>query len=255
MFSFISRWRQRRILQRSTISATDWSRAFQRLPLLNRLDADERQRLQVLATVFLHDKQLIGKGTVVLNQAMRLVIALQACLPILNLGMSWYQGWSSVLVYPDDFTAERDEVDAAGVVHRVRHRLAGEAWSDGPVILSWNDVREAGAIDGTNLVVHEFSHKLDMRNGVANGFPPLHKGMSVAAWSDAMSSAFSHFQAREENGQTLPFDGYAASSPAEFFAVLSEVFFEQPAAIADHYPAVYDLLSAFYRQDPLPEMS
>ncbi len=254
MVGFFRRWRRRRILRRAEWTDAQWQRAFARLPLLARLDSQERARLRDLAVLFLHDKQLHGLGTVSLTPDMKLVIALQACLPILGLDLSWYDGWRTVLVYPDDFAVEHEEVDDAGVVHRVRRHLAGEAWHDGPVILSWNDVRDAGRLDGYNLVVHEFAHKLDMRNGRANGFPPLHKGMDGRAWAADFTAAFDDFRARRLDRLPLPFDGYAAESPGEFFAVLSEVFFEQPAAIADHYPAVYRHLRDFYRQDPLARL-
>lgn len=251
MFRFLQRWRQQRILRKARWTEGQWVRAFTHLPLLHGLDAGQTARLRELATVFLYDKQLQGLGSVSLTPEMRMVIALQACLPILELGYDWYDGWQTVLVYPDDFAVVHDEVDEAGVVHRVRRHLAGEAWHDGPVILSWNDVREAGAVDGYNLVIHEFAHKLDMRNGAANGFPPLHAGMDARAWANDFSEAFDDFRHREQHHETLPFDGYAAESPGEFFAVLSEVFFEQPAAIKRPYPAVYRHLCDFYRQDPL----
>jgi len=253
MFEWYRRWRRQRILQRSAISAAEWQQAFARLPLLDSLDAGERTRLRELATLFLHDKQLQGVGTVQLSRDMLLIIALQACLPVLALGLAWYDGWRTVLVYPDDFAIERREMDESGVVHQVHHQLAGEAWQDGPVILSWNDLREAGAIDGYNLVIHEFAHKLDMRNGVANGFPPLPADMAVADWTSAFAAAYGNFQARVRAGHA-PFDAYGATSPAEFFAVASEVFFERPGLLRHHYPLVYCQLQAFYRQDPLSRL-
>lgn len=255
MFAAFERWRRRRIQRRSDIDAGQWQRAFDRLPLLDSLSDGERTRLRELATVFLHDKQLQGVGSVVLNRDMELVIALQACLPILALDLDWYRDWRTVLVYPDDFTVEHEEMDEAGVVHRVRRSLAGEAWQQGPVILSWNDVYHAGEIDGYNLVIHEFAHKLDMRNGQANGFPPLHPDMSPHAWTEAFSAAYDDFARRERHHRHLPFDAYAAESPAEFFAVISEVFFEQPGVIRTTYPAVYVQLCAFYRQDPLARLT
>jgi len=255
MWARLRRWRDGRIIARSPLTPGEWADAFARLPLLDRLTDAERVALRELAILFLHRKQLHGVGSVSLSRDMTLVIALQACLPILKLGLDWYDGWTSVLVYPDDFAVQHDEVDEAGVVHRVRRSLSGEAWQDGPVILSWNDVYHAGAIDGHNLVIHEFAHKLDMRNGVANGFPPLHGGMSAGEWSRVFSQAFADFQVREQHHRRLPFDGYAAESPAEFFAVLSEVFFERPDTIHTDYPAVYAQLRDFYRQDPLSDMA
>ena len=254
MFDRLKHWWRQRLIRRSTITPAQWQQAFARLPLLQWLDGTERDALRELAILFLQRKSLQGVGTVTLNTDMTLVIALQACLPILRLGLDWYDGWVSVLVYPGDFSPQRTRVDEAGVVHNYRDRLAGEAWQDGPVILSWNDVYHAGAIDGHNLVIHEFAHKLDMRNGVANGFPPLHTGMSAVTWSAVFSAAFADFQARQQHHKRLPFDGYAAESPAEFFAVLSEVFFERPDAIHADYPAVYQQLRDFYRQDTLLDL-
>lgn len=251
MFAALRRWRQQRILARSTVTVDCWERAFDRLPLLDSLAPAEHDALRDLATLFLHHKRLHGVGSVVLHQDMKLVIALQACLPILKLGIDWYDGWHSVLVYPDEFTVEHEEMDDTGVVHRVRRNLAGEAWDDGPVILSWNDVYHAGEVDGYNLVIHEFAHKLDMRNGQANGFPPLHADMSAQAWTAAFTAAYADFEQRERHGQQVPFDAYAAESPGEFFAVISEVFFEQPQVVRTHYPQVYEQLRSFYRQDPL----
>jgi Mlc titration factor MtfA (ptsG expression regulator) len=252
MLQGVRHWWRQRLIRRSAITPAQWQQAFARLPLLQWLDAQERQALCELAIVFLHRKRVQGVGSVTVSQDMALVIALQACLPILRLDLSWYDGWTSVLVYPGDFSPLRTQVDEAGVVHKYREHLAGEAWQQGPVVLSWNDVYHAGEIDGHNLVIHEFAHKLDMANGVANGFPPLHANMARAEWTDTFSTAFASFQARVRAGHgKLPFDRYGAQSPAEFFAVLSEVFFELPATLTHTYPKVYRLLCDFYRQDPL----
>lgn len=251
MFDWYRRWHDARVLRSSRIAPETWQRAFGQLPLLAPLSADERGRLRDLAILFLHAKTLTGVGSVSLTDDMRLVIALQACLPILELGLAQYRGWHTVLVYPDDFVVEHDEIDEAGVVHRVRRDLAGEAWPDGPVVLSWNDLRDGGVVDGYNLVIHEFAHKLDMLNGPANGFPPLHRGMDAEAWARDFGAAFDDFRARAQHGAHVPFDGYAAESPGEFFAVVSEVFFETPEALVRSYPSVYAHLQHYYRQDPL----
>jgi len=164
--------------------------------------------------------------------------------------MNGYDGWTSVIVYPAGFAPERTITDENGVVHQVQTDLSGEAWQRGPVVLSWNEVETAGVIDGHNLVIHEFAHKLDMQNGVANGFPPLHKGMQVKDWIKAFTEGFEHFQHECEIGKAA-IDCYGATSPAEFFAVLSEVFFERPAVIHQNYPAIHEQLRLYYRQDTL----
>lgn len=243
-------WRRRRLLQRHALPDAEWSAAVAALPLLRRLSADERQRLRELATLFLHEKDVSGAVGYRLRQDVRLKIAAQACLPILNLGLEYYAGWVSVIVYPDEFVPEHEYMDESGVVHVTRDVMIGESWERGPVILSAADAERSGNVDGVNVVIHEFAHKLDMLNGRADGFPPLHAGMSSAAWSHAFSTAYEDFCARVDAAEDTAIDPYAAENPAEFFAVLSEVFFELPQVLQQEYPAIYRQLSAFYRQDP-----
>ena len=243
-------WRRRRILQRSRIPEHLWRDAFARLAVLRTLCEEDRQRLRDLAVLFLHEKVIEGALDLVVTDEMRVAVALQACLPVLNLGLDWYAGWVSIILYPAGFIPEREYTDGAGVVHAARHALSGESWLRGPVILSWDDVAPDSTGAGHNVVIHEFAHKLDMLDGAANGLPPLHRNMSVKAWADAFSHAFADFQARTDRGEETLIDPYGAESPGEFFAVLSEVFFERPATIERVYPAVYRQLAGFYRQDP-----
>ena len=144
----------------------------------------------------------------------------------------------------------REHMDAAGVVHRTNAVLAGEAWGRGPVILSWADVQDIGQKPGHNVVIHEMAHKLDMLNGDANGFPPLHRRMDRRVWWRVFSSAWDRLQDDQRNGADLPIDRYALESPAEFFAVASEQFFERPATLREYLPDVYRQLTQFYRQHP-----
>ncbi len=141
-------------------------------------------------------------------------------------------------------------MDAAGVVHQTNAVLAGEAWGRGPVILSWADVLKIGQQPGHNVVIHEMAHKLDMLNGDANGFPPLHRRMDRHQWWQVFSSAWDRLQDEKRAGAELPIDPYALESPAEFFAVASEQFFEEPATLRQHLPDVYRQLEQFYRQHP-----
>ena len=251
MWSWFRNWRRRRLLHRTRLPESVWRSAQAAFPLLQRLSASQQQRLRDLAVLFLHEKSIEGARGFRLSDEMRLLLAMQACLPILGLDLDWYAGWVSVIVYPDRFVPERQDTDEAGVVHANRRVLSGEAWLHGPVILSWSDIAGTRRLDGDNVVIHEFAHKLDMRNGAVNGMPPLHRDMSPAEWSRAFSAAYADFERRVQQGDELyGINPYAAESPAEFFAVLSEAFFEIAQALRALYPEVYRQMSLFYRQDP-----
>lgn len=251
MFQAFRRWRRNRLISRSSLDPALWRETLERLTFLRALTKAEQERLRVNVILFLHYKSLQGAGGLALDAAMQLLIAAQACILILNLDIDYYSGWVEVIVYPDEFVPKHEVTDEHGVVHIERMPRAGEAWLQGPVILSWADVAPSGDADGVNVVIHEFAHKLDMLNGDANGCPPLHRGMSRDDWSQAFGSAYADFCRRVDAGEALAIDPYAAESPAEFFAVLSEAFFEIPETVSRLYPRVYAQLALFYRQDPL----
>jgi hypothetical protein len=227
-----------------------WQAVIQR-PLFNRLNPEETARLRELANKLLADKSFSGAGGAEVDTGMATVIAAYAALPVLNLGYGWYEGWVEIVVYPGEFIHDDEETDEAGVVHPVRHARSGESWEGGPMVLSWQDVGYSGSGEGFNVVIHEFAHKLDMKNGYANGRPPLHPGMSPDIWAHDFQTAYDDFCRRVDGGEETQIDPYAAESPAEFFAVLSEYFFESPAVLHQAYPAVYRQLQRFYLQDPL----
>jgi len=251
MFSFIRNWLDKRIIARSIITPAQWDDAFSSLPLLEGLNENDKIRLKQLVIIFIHHKIFEGAKGISVTLPMVLIISLQACLPILKLGLSGYDGWTSIIIYPAAFSPQRKVVDEYGVTHYENSNLAGESWLNGPVILAWDEAERAGIIDGSNLVIHEFSHKLDMENGVANGYPALHRDMNRNDWVEAFSRGFDDLQERCEQRRSSEIDCYGATSPAEFFAVLSEVFFERPSIINKHYPAIYELLRQYYRQDTL----
>ena len=242
------RWRRARVLKTATIDPHLWRVTVARYRFAQALSAAELERLRELVILFLHEKSIHGAADMRVREETRLAIAVQACILILNLGLDYYRGWVEVIVYPDEFVAEYEFVDEDGVAHHVAEPMSGESWSGGPVIVSWADVQEAGY--GYNVVIHEFAHKLDMLNGEPNGFPPLHAGMNRAAWVQAFTSAYADFCRRVDDGEEVEIDEYAAENPSEFFAVMSEAFFEAPALVRDAYPAVYEQLALFYRQDP-----
>jgi Mlc titration factor MtfA (ptsG expression regulator) len=246
---FLRDWLGRRAAARVEISERQWRDAEYPLPFLDRLNDDERARLRELAREFIATKEWSGAQGLELTAAMQISIALQACLPILHLGLDWYRGWVGIVVYPGDFVIPRQIVDADGVVHEYDDEVLGEAWEGGPVLLSWFD--NLDAIGDVSIVIHEFAHKLDMSNGATDGMPALHADMSAADWNAAFAPAYADFCTRVDAGADTAIDPYAAEHPSEFFAVASEVFFEAPALLREEYPAVYDQLRLFYRQDPL----
>ncbi|HAF45923.1 MAG TPA: hypothetical protein DCK83_13610 [Gallionellaceae bacterium] len=220
------------------------------LPLFDGLDAAERKRLHELATQLLADKAFSGAGGIEVDDGMATAIAAFAALPVLNIGYEGYEGWREIVVYPGEFIYEGEHMDEDGIVHHVRDVRSGEAMQGGPMVLSWEDVEHSGQGEGFNVVIHEFAHKLDMMNGDANGRPPLHTGMIPEDWARDFQAAYDDLCRRVDiNGATV-IDPYATESPAEFFAVLSEYFFEVPDLLQQAYPAVYEQLVRFYRQNP-----
>jgi len=237
--------------EQDPFAAEDWEQAWRSLPQLQGLDDDQCARLRRLALGFLDDKTFEPVQGLVLTDPMRLRIALLAALPVLELGLDWYGGWYSVILYPDAFVPEHQVMGDDGVVWVDRTVKAGESWDLGPVILSWEDIRQDGELDGHNVVIHELAHKLDGRSGSTNGCPPLHKGMSGADWKRAFAEAYADLCRRADSGEDTPIDPYGTESPAEFFAVVSEAFFEIPGLLVEEYPRVYAQLERFYGQDPL----
>jgi Mlc titration factor MtfA (ptsG expression regulator) len=259
VFGRFAEWRRRRVLAGTPLADAEWQAACAQLPFVAGLGNDELARLRELSVLFLDAKQMTGAGGLALSNDIRLSIAIQACLPVLNLGLEYYAGWVGIVVYPGEFVVPRAEHDDDGVVHEYDETIAGEAWDAGPVILSWEDVALAGedAAAGYNVVIHEFAHKLDMLNSDPDGMPPLHQNMDRKAWQRALGAAYESFCAQvdqyDEDDAALDgfvIDPYAAEHPSEFFAVLSEAFFVIPHVVQAEYPDVYAQFALFYRQDP-----
>ncbi len=252
MFDAIRRWRQDRVLKGAAIPDELWQEAFDALPFLAQYSDDEVGRLRDKVVLFLDAKAIVGAQEHDVTPLQRVVIALQACVLVLNLDLSLYDGWENVVVYPGEFIPNWEWEDEAGVMHTNHEPMAGEAMLRGPVVLSWPDVEASADWDeaGMNLVIHEFAHKIDMGSGDANGCPPLPAGMSAPEWRKTMASAYDDFCERVDGGEDTAIDPYAAEAPGEFFAVLSEVFFVDPGLLRDEYPEVYAQFARFYKQDP-----
>ncbi|WP_244999974.1 zinc-dependent peptidase [Chromobacterium violaceum] len=220
------------------------------MPLLEGLSTEETDRLIRLAGELLLAKAITGLEDMEVDDAMRCRLALQLALPGMNLGMRAYENWREAILYPAPFVVRNRWQDGIGLTHEGEQVLIGQAHYQGPLVFSWPDVNESPLLDGWNVVIHEAAHQFDMLDGPANGAPPLHKGMDRAAWSRAWNQAYRQFCREVDHGVEGWLDPYASENPGEFFAVLSEAFFEIPHLARRDYPELYRLLGQFYRQDP-----
>jgi len=250
---FLAERRRRKIRERPFPSA--WSAILERrVPYVRRLPAPLRRQLEQHIQVFIDEKPFIGCDGQVIDDEVRVTIAAQACLLILNRKPDYFPTLSQVLVYPSAFIVERVRAEPSGILQEERNALSGESWTHGQVVLSWEDTLQGAAIDhdGRNVVIHEFAHQLDQQKGYANGAPYLGGRDRYPQWSAVLGHEFALLQQRSMSGEPpLILSYYGATNPAEFFAVASEVFFEQPAAMATLHPALYDELKKLYRIDPL----
>jgi Mlc titration factor MtfA (ptsG expression regulator) len=217
------------------------SRAWRRLPRALRPRLAERVR------VFLAEREFVGCGGLVIDDAIRTEIAAEACLLVLNRSGHVFDELRSILVYPDEFVV-RDNLEEHGVVTERERALAGQSWDTSRILLSWRDVCDAG--DGYNVVIHEFAHYLDHEAGTANGAPLLDGARDYARWAEVMQRAFDELEARAEAGEDTLLDPYGIEDEAEFFAVATETFFELPRELRGEHAELYAELAGFYRLDP-----
>ncbi len=279
---WLSWLRERAIATPTQIPGDLWQATLLQLPFLGYLSHQDLSRLKSLTEQLLAGKSFAGAKGFQLTDEMAVPIATQAALLVLNLRLDLYDDLSAVIVTPEAFPITQQVIDDSGVVHEWEEMLAGEAIEmGGAVRLAWPDIVPAGPNDQplvANVVIHEFAHKIDMQRGGANGYPPFlagfHARSDFADWSTVFSVAYedfchrvARFEARQPGPtnaadqahmaqndtprRALPMDPYAATDPAEFFAVASESFFVTPAPLAGAYPEVYRLLSRYYRQNPL----
>ncbi len=248
-------WRRRRIAAQPFPAA--WRTILRRrMPLWRRLPADLQRQLTRRLQVFLAETPFIGCQGLEVTEEMRVLVGAQACLLLLNRpggAPAMFARLRQVLLYPSAYWADRREGDANGVQHERREARSGESWAQGQVLLSWPDVL-AGAADpqdGRNLVIHEFAHQLDQERGRATGAPFLGERARYARWSAVLGGEYRRLREQLARGEATLLPPYAATEPAEFFACASEVFFEQPQALAERHPALYAELARYYRVSPL----
>ena len=244
-------WRRQRIARRPFPAA--WRDIVRRrVPLVRELPAAQQLRLKKHIQVLLAEVPFIGCAGLEVNDEMRVTIAAQAAFLLLGRGGS-FGNLREVLVYPGHFVVPRVEGGVGGVVHEGRDVLAGQSWQRGQVIVAWDAVQDGAAEphDGANVVMHEFAHQLDQDTGAANGAPYVGRGALQETWARVMNQEFDALRARLARAEASLIGTYAATSPAEFFAVTTELFFERPGALAAERPALYEQLKRCYRLDPV----
>jgi Mlc titration factor MtfA (ptsG expression regulator) len=246
------RWRDHRTLTQRAIPDAMWQATLAHYPFLATLPADDGARLRDMATLFLSQKEFTGAGDLEITDDMAVAVAAQACLPVLNLGLGWYDGFVSIVLHPDEVVASREVMDEFGVVHEYEEALVGEAPGAGPMVLTWRGVAEAGATGATayNVVIHEFAHVMEMRSGVAEGIPPLPDLVTKVHWQRVLEASHLRFIRRLDAGLETVLDPYGAESLSEYFAVACEGFFVTPTALRNDDPYLYELLQGFFQQDP-----
>lgn len=246
-----ARWREGRALARRAIPDLLWRRTLKRFAFLPQ--AGEREaRLRRLTSLFLDRKEFSGAHGLTVTDDMAVAIAAQACLPVLELGLDRYDGFVGIVVHPGLARARRRHEDESGIWHEYDEVLSGEALEGGPIMLSWRDVRGAGASAnrGYNVVIHEFAHVLDMADGEVDGVPLLPRELPRARWIRTIEDEYARLAKAVEAGVETALDPYGAQAPEELFAVASEAFFVSPDLLRAEHPGLYELLRDFYRQDP-----
>jgi Mlc titration factor MtfA (ptsG expression regulator) len=244
-------WRLKRVMARPI--APQWQAILARnIPIYGRMSGDLQHQLNRLVQQFLYQKKFVGCAGLEVDDEMRVTIAGQACLLLLNRPTRVYPALHTILVYPSAFMVPRKNVDEAGVVSEGRQDLLGESWSDGRVVLAWDHVQRGAHdwTDGQNVVLHEFAHQLDSESGSNNGAPYLGSHTNYRSWSEVLSRDFANLRVDAMYRQHSVMDHYGATSPAEFFAVATETFFEKPWQMSERHGALYGELFKYYRVDP-----
>ena len=252
MSGWWQRWRRARTLERRPIPDALWQLTLARFPFLAERSPTKVEALREMATIFLAEKEFSGARGLVVDDEMAVAIAAQACLPALALGLDRLDGFVGIVVHEDAVVARREVEDDDGIVHAYDEELSGEAMSGGPVMLAWRDVDDAGesAVDGYNVVVHEFAHVIDMRGGVTAGADNADPATERGRWLLVLVDEYERFADRVDDGEETFLDPYGAEALEEFFAVGAEAFFVAPAELLNESPRLYRLLAEFFRQDP-----
>ena len=248
-------WRNYRIHRASRQEfATHWLDIVKRrLPFYSKLPTELQQELQNLIKVFLQEKNFVGCAGQQIDDEIRVTVAAQACLLLLNRKTNQYQKLQSILVYPSTFIATREVRDDLGLVSTNHIVLLGESWGQGKVVLAWDNVEKSvrNLRDGHNVVLHEFAHQLDSESGATNGAPLLQTRGAYKSWAHVFSEEFEDLQRIAARGGESLIDHYGATNPAEFFAVSTETFFERPAQMKENHRELFQELVKYYQVNPV----
>jgi Mlc titration factor MtfA (ptsG expression regulator) len=252
VFDFLFKGKRREALRGSPLSPELSSIVRRNVPYVARLSAEDQRELEGHIQVFLAEKSFEGCGGLELTDEIRVTIAAQACILLLHRETDYYPDLVSILVYPAAYIAKgHRRMDGPVVIQGDETRL-GESWIRGVVILAWDDVKRGASNihDGHNVVLHEFAHQLDAEDGYMDGAPDLGSRALYSAWAHALGPEYDELIRRLDAGKPTDIDAYAATNAAEFFAVVTEAFFERGARLKRKHPELYEALQGFYEQDP-----
>ncbi len=231
----------------------EWVAIVERnIAVYNNLPVPLRLQLRKLIKQFLHQKSFSGAGGLEITDEIRVTIAAEACMLLLNRRTGVYPALRYIIIYPTTFVVDRGQAGSDGIVNEGRKALLGESWSSGKVILAWDNVLHGSRnfVDGQNVVLHEFAHQLDSESGSTNGAPILAGKTCLRTWAVTLSEEFEELQRDAWKGRKSLIDHYGATNPAEFFAVATETFFEKPKQMAKYHAELFEVLRRYYRIDP-----
>jgi Mlc titration factor MtfA (ptsG expression regulator) len=253
----LGRWYLRRVRRKRLMAAPfppEWEAIIARnVPLYARLPASLKHQLHGHIQVLLAEKHFEGCGGLIMTDEIKVTIATQAGILLLNRKPRYYPGLDSILVYPSTFLSENIRYLGGRVYVEGKAAHLGESWQRGALVLAWDSVKRGGmdVSDGQNVVLHEFAHQLDQEDGSADGAPVLERGTQYAAWARILHKEYERLQSTVRSGLKTVMDEYGATNPAEFFAVATETFFEKAHAMKKRHPELYDVLKDYYKLDPV----
>jgi Mlc titration factor MtfA (ptsG expression regulator) len=251
MFGIFRRWKRRSVQERPF--PEEWDAIIDKnVAMIETLTPDERLELEKLILVFLEEKRFEGVGPLVVSDEMKVTIASQACFLLLQRDTDIYPALESIVIYPTAYKTRKVEALASGIVIEKEDLRLGESWQQGTVVLAWDAVRSGtiNATDGRNVVLHEFAHQLDQEDGVADGAPDLKDRDTRKSWAQVLGAEYADLRDHVHVGRRADIDEYGATNPAEFFAVVTEMFFEQGPQLKGNRPDLYEQFAGFYQQDP-----